>query len=119
MSKLAKMITHTVTGNVRESRDLNLKYTSAKVYSQDIGLEKQIRIGVILQKDVFLSDSITNDPDTFSYAIHDLKRAMIEEVFGEFRPLIIELRSSIYDRDLNRTRKLLAELEHQMFSEGL
>jgi hypothetical protein len=48
-----------------------------------------------------------------------IKRAMIEEIFGEFRPIIIELQSAIYDKNLDRMRRLTAELEHKMFIEGL
>lgn len=120
MSKLAQLITHTVTGNVRASRDLNFRYTTAETYSKDVnhGFEKQIRLSVTLKHDVFLSDSIVNNPDNFHAALYDLKRAMIEEIFGEFRPLIIELRSSLYE-DKDRTRLLLAELEHKMFMDGL
>ena len=123
MSKLAEMLTHTVTGDVRASRDMNMKYTSAKGICQEVndtwGVEKQIRIGVTIQNDAFISDAITNSPDLFDYALYDLKRAIVEEIFGEFRLLIIELRSSIYEGDKDRTRKLLAELEHKMFVEGL
>jgi hypothetical protein len=35
---------------------------------------------------------------------------VIEEVFGEFRPMIIEMRSALYDDDKTRIRGLLAEL---------
>ena len=123
MSKLAKMLTHTVTGDVRASRDLNMKYTSAKGICQEVngtwGVEKQIRLGVTIQQDAFISDAINNTPDLFDYTLYDLKRAIVEEIFGEFRPLIIELRSSIHHEDRDRTRTLLAELEHKMFVEGL
>jgi len=123
MSKLAEMLTHTVTGDVRASRDLNMRYTSAKITSQEIrdrmGVEKQIRLGVTLQNDAFISDAPTNGLNNFKHTLYDLKRAIVEEIFGEFRPLIIELRSSIHHEDRDRTRTLLAELEHKMFVEGL
>jgi hypothetical protein len=124
MSKLAAMLTHTVTGNVRASRDLKMRYSSAKMESRELnngnwGVEKQIRLSAVVQNDVFISDSVTNNPDNFKHTLYDLKRAIVEELFGEFRPLIIELRASIYDEDRDRTRTLLAELENQMFVDGL
>jgi hypothetical protein len=51
--------------------------------------------------------------------LFSVKRAMIEEVFGEFRPLIIEMRRSLYDEDTQRVRTLLARLEEQMFTDGV
>ena len=44
---------------------------------------------------------------------------MIEEVFGEFRPMIIEMRAALYDEDTSRVRRLLAEMEHSMFADGI
>ena len=55
----------------------------------------------------------------YTEALRDLKRAMIEEVFGEFRPMIIEMRAALYDEDTSRVRRLLAEMEHSMFTDGI
>ena len=120
MSKLAKKIDATFTGQKVASDKPN--YLSTELHTREVegfGIQKQMRFVVKLQKDVFFEDSMKHEDIQFQTAVHDIKRAMIEEVFGEFRPLIIELRASIYDKDLLRVRTLLAELEYQMFVEGL
>ena len=44
---------------------------------------------------------------------------MIEGVFGEFHQMIIEMRAALYDEDTSRVRRLLAEMEHSMFADGI
>lgn len=124
MSKIAKMLTHTFTGNVRASRDLGMQYASSKFDAREAygtwGLEKQMRLGVTIQADAFVSDSASSDTvGDVKEAIYDLKRAMIEEIFGEFRPFLIEMRVAMRDEDKSRLRLLLSELEHKMFTEDL
>lgn len=124
MSKLAAGIEATLTGNVKASRDLKLRYTDIKKSVNDIGnpfIQKQIRLSVKLQCVAWLDESLASSSiiNTHEELQKDLKRAMIEEVFGEFRPLIIEMRSAIWDEDTTRIRSLLAELEHRMFTDGI
>lgn len=51
--------------------------------------------------------------------VNRVKRAIIEEVFGEFRPKIHELTITIYNRDFEKALVLLTEIEEQMFRDGL
>lgn len=127
MSKLAKAIDYTFTGNRSFKEKPNLNYLDVKTATQNLGypnIGREFMIGVKLQSTKWVDDSQLiqskeNEPAITSEVLHDLKRAMIEEVFGEFRPLIIEMRSALYDKDTTRVRTLLAELEHQMFADGL
>lgn len=117
MSKLAKAIDATTTGNVREARDLKLNYldiTEETSIVSHYSLDKQYRIGVAFRQTIYISER-----DNFSDAVLAVKRAMIEEVFGEFRPYIIEMQSALYVEDRARIRTLLAELENKMFADGL
>lgn len=63
--------------------------------------------------------SISNNDDNLNNTIYDLKRAVVEEVFGEFRQVLIEMRAALHDKDTTKLRGLLAELEKQMFIDGL
>ena len=124
MSKLAQMIDATLTGNVRASQTPDFKYASADLKTQVVqgfGAERQIRLMVKLEKDAYIDDNLSaaSNADQWSETLHFMKQAMIEEVYGEFRPLIIEARSAVYERDFDRLRGLLAELEYRMFTEGL
>jgi hypothetical protein len=121
MSKLATMITATQTGNKRAVQ--NTKYLSVDMNSQAIQgyhAEYQVRLSVNLTKDAFISDDMkASNTDIWKESLYHMRRAMIEEVFGEFRPLIIEARTAVYEKDFDRLRLLLAELENQMFVDGL
>ena len=86
------------------------------------------RIGIMLRAKLetkaYISSSDCNsspaaDHNNYTEALRDLKRAMIEEVFGEFRPMIIEMRAALYDEDTSKVRRLLAEMEHSMFAGGI
>jgi hypothetical protein len=72
-----------------------------------------------MRKEAWLDEHEWDSVELRSEALRNMKRAMIEEIFGEFRPIILELRASVYDNDLTRMRTLLAELENQMFTDGL
>lgn len=118
MSKLAKAIDATLTRNVRASRDLKLNYTTINLLVNESvsthNLSKELLLSVKIAKQCWYNES-----DDLNDVLHDIKRAMIEEVFGEFRPLLIEIRGSLYDEDTIRAKTLLAELEDQMFRDGL
>jgi hypothetical protein len=56
------------------------------------------------------------DKEKLEDFMHNIKRSVIEDVFGEFRPLIVEMRTAIYDDDMVRLKTLLAHIENQMFT---
>lgn len=125
MSRLAKAIDATLTGNIKAGQRPKFNYTDIRfdinpnptptLYAND----KEVGLTVKLQTRAWIHEHEWENIDARSSAIRDLKRAMIEEMFGEFRPIILELRASMYDRDDVRTRSLLAELENQMFADGI
>jgi len=45
------------------------------------------------------------------------RRALTEEVFGEFRPMIILIERALFDRDFEKANKALLKLEATMFGE--
>lgn len=123
MSKLSEAIDDTLTGQHRAGKH-NLRYTDIKFQIDSSPsiyhyVDKQVRLAVQFRKDAWISETDWANTDIRSSIIRDVKRAMIEEVFGEFRPIILELRASLYDGDDNRTRSLLAQLENQMFCDGV
>ena len=129
MSKLAKAITATTTGNVRVARD-RLRYLEVTKSVSDVGssfsphkLAKEYRIEARFTAVAWLEDEISKtaeqNHDAFQEMLQTGKRGMIEEMFGEFRPLIIEMRVALYDEDTQRVRTLLAQLEEQMFTDGV
>lgn len=124
MSKLAKAIDYQRTGNVAALSCLGYNYTDISFHSQkvDFAYEYKIEVKLSARKwfdETALISSNENLSTTRQEVYSSIKRAMIEEIFGEFRPIIIELQSAIYDKNLDRMRRLTAELEHKMFIEGV
>jgi len=120
MSKLAKAIDYEIS---RESYyrqpPIKLTYTDVNFTVSEIMTlpykVKEYKIGVTLGAKALLDEVNPARHD----AIVKIKRAMIEEVFGEFRPMIYNLHTALYDRDTDQAVKILNELEHVMFYEGL
>lgn len=126
MSKLSQAIDYEFTGNKSYLEKPKNNYLDVYTTVQDIGYPKigrEFKIGVKLQATKWVDDTqiITSNENLtiVSDVFKDLKRAMIEEVFGEFRPLIIEMRSALYDKDNTRVRQLLVEMEQKMFHDGI
>jgi hypothetical protein len=124
MSKLALAITPVATGNYRPGRT-PIRYVATSVNASDhlFELRKEYRVGVLFEKCVWVSTkrgrNAIEERASVTDALCDVKRAMVEEVFGEFRPMLIEMRCALHDEDLTRMRDLLATIEHQMFVEGI
>ncbi len=72
-------------------------------------------VGVTIQARACISDADLKR-EVGRYVIRDTKRHIVEAVFGEFRLPISTLRQAIFMGDLNEARRLLKELELQMFS---
>lgn len=127
MSKLSQAIDYQFTGNKSYLEKPKNNYLDVSIAVQDIGypnIGREFKIGVKLQATKWVDDtklihSKENEPAIVSDVLNDLKQAMIEEVFGEFRPLIIEMRSALYDKDNTRVRTLLVEMEQKMFHDGI
>lgn len=124
MSKLSQAIDYQFTGNKSYLEKPKNNYLDVSIAAQNVGypnIGREFKIGVKLQAikwvdDTKLIHSKENEPAIVSDVLNDLKQAMIEEVFGEFRWMIIEMRSALYDKDNTRVRTLLAEMEHKMFT---
>lgn len=125
MSKLAKAIEAKIYfDNVRAPMLPAPKYfeVSNEVneitceYSKDI----QVRIGVKFEAQVWISEvELLKSNAAIDAARVNVKRAMVEEIFGEFRPLLNDINIATYEGDMHRVRDLVAKLENQMFIEGL
>lgn len=123
MSKLAAAINYSLTGEKRVAQKPNLNYVDVTTLTGKthtaLGVDLGVLVLVKLEKKAWIADYQFDGTDRLQEAMVDIKRAMIEEVFGEFRPIILEMRAALYDEDKTRLRKLLAELENQMFVDGV
>ena len=76
------------------------------------------RIVIELGAEVWVSEETSKYPHALEHAIRDVRGAVVEEIFGEFRSLLKQVKVSLYDRDTDRAWELLEQLERQMFIEG-
>jgi hypothetical protein len=124
MSKLAKAIDYQRTGNVSALQNFGYNYTDISFHTQKTDFAYEYKVEVKLSARKWFDETALISSNENASAIRQevytpIKRAMIEEIFGEFRPIIVELQSAIYDKNLDRMRHLAAELEYKMFHEGL
>ena len=113
MSKLAKTLVEHMTG-VRVQNTIpcmSVDYNSIEV---PINMELiQYSLSAKFEK------TFTVSRGKLGEAIKDVHRAIIEEVFGEFRMSIIEAKHAAYNRDYEKVLAALHKLDREMFSEGI
>lgn len=121
MSRLAREINAQLTNGVKAKQMRYVTIDTHEAPRNQFSLARGVNLSVTFRHTAWLDEQLTNKPQGEQYveAIMDIKRAIVEDVFGEFRPLIIEMRNALYDADTTRLRKLIAELENQMFVEGM
>lgn len=125
MSKLAKCIDAKILYN--EYRAVKLptpKYFDVGVEAKEVVLdykrEVQVRIGAHFECRVWITDAQLKQSDAaITHAKTRIRRAMIEEMFGEFRSILTDINVATYEGDMHKVRELVEKLEHQMFVEGL
>lgn len=79
---------------------------------------REYRIGVELQHSIRLTEDVLHwsESAALQEAIAMVKKAVIEEVFGEFRPHFRAIDLALWNRDFDAARAALRALEEQMFS---
>lgn len=106
-----------------------LRAKKSKLFEDLVKLESQIyedkssydvakiyRIGVKFGSQVMVSEhDVLRNEHALTDAINNTKRSVVEAVFGEFRPTIRQIYDALYDHDVEKARKILSDLEYQMF----
>lgn len=119
MSKLSKAISETYTGEVRAAK-YNLKYVELNSSITDVKatFDRHYVFDILAKFGArgIISDSIKG---SHPEVVKNVRRTVVEEVFGEFRPLINDLRIAMYRQDDYQAKAILDKLEYQMFEEGL
>lgn len=117
MSKIAKAIQAKIDHNEAYALSTNLNYFTAGTDIKEVDIGSQIAyrysIGCKIESDMFVPKSEIRE------ATKLVKRAVIEEIFGEFRPLIYDIQVALYDRDTGRANRLMQDLSFKMFEEGM
>jgi hypothetical protein len=123
MSKLSDQFTTQVQDFYRVPRTKpTLSNFSAKTVidgsSHEYYRQRQVKVIAKFEYTGWINETKTPGDENQNYSafLNTVRRQVIEEVFGEFRPFIYEMNTALYDEDLTRIRTLLANLEQQMFT---
>jgi len=119
MSRLAKNIIASETGqrftDVTPMPTLTVK---DDVVGAPGGIAYEYRLDVRLGTSVFVNKSSAGS-SAFSSPLRAARRKIIEDVFGEFRPLIYQINEAIHNRNWVEANRLTEKLYQQMFEDGL
>ncbi len=125
MSQVVKAISATDTGDRRYIKEklsplfqdvFDVKSQIGELRDSSGQVIKVYKIGVTLGNSVAVSelDQLQN-PDSLTEAINTTKRAVIEGIFGEFRPYFRRMEIALSNYDTEQARLILHELEDLMF----
>lgn len=84
-------------------------------------MAKEVLVEVRLGARALVNESVQclHGDDVFTDAIRVMRRKIVEEVFGEFRPLIYAINEAQHNRDWAEASRLSGKLYEQMFVEGI
>jgi hypothetical protein len=116
MSKVIKAIESHQLNNCRIVEPMPAHVSvDSEITKQEYTKEYAYEIGVKFSVKRFSRSPQIVDQTTYI----DAKRALIEDIFGEFRPLLMQALHSTYERDFVATRDAIYKIEDKMFREGL
>lgn len=120
MSKLAKHIAAHDTGrrHIEQTPIPSLQVMEEVSYSPVL-LAKEYRVEARLGVVTMVSDMVEDRTGVWTDAIRHARCKLVEEVFGEFRPLIHQINEAIHMRDWQGASLLTGKLYDQMFVEGV
>ncbi len=123
MSKLANAVYAKETGRRAKSPLNSVTVTESWHNSPDSAVWnprflKEYRVEVGLRHNILLTEEIIHASESaaLAEAIAMVKDAVIEEVFGEFRPHFRAINLALWNQDFDAALKALRVMEDQMFS---
>lgn len=119
MSKLARAITAEQLGKRLDIQPMTYANFESVAITNDSPTGIRYRLGVRFEHNVIVHFGPTNNHNELDCALRSTKRAMIEDIFGEFRPMLIDLDLALWERDLSKARDILRRLNHAMFDDGM
>lgn len=81
-------------------------------------LYRQYRVGIRLETQVMVEDGLAKTSDIYHATVRDSKQKILEEVFGEFRQPLYELRQEAMKRGCYDMAKRVNDILDQMFKDN-
>jgi hypothetical protein len=120
MSNLVKNLVVSDTGRrVTDTQPMSTLSFSDSFSNVPSTIAHEYRIEIRLGASTLVSNQNAPESNVFTDAIRATRRKIVEEVFGEFRPLIYKINEAIHNRDWNEANQLTSKLYQQMFEEGI
>ena len=120
MSKLRQHLDSTVFP-VRALKAIKpiMEYVDVRSHIDNTHYDEQLAIDTRMHISTCITyELLTDSPGIRSTVIGQMKDAIIEEVFGEFRKPLRDLRLAIYRNDEVKALKILNNLMDQMYNEA-
>ena len=119
MSKLSKLITATITGQkavVNKPYNVNMLYSThpGEYWGQPYSVK--VRFMAMLGTEHYIPQEITEDLEAISHILDEIRKDVVDEVFGEFRRPLREIRYALYEHKYEDAIKKLSALEEEMFN---
>ena len=117
MSRLINKVYATAT---HDQKPVNAPLSALSVTEewQDHVVATKYLIGVALEYHAWIANGKGANGDALTLAVRTAKRAIVEEVFGEFRAHCVAIESALMRDDIDTAREALRVMQQCMFSEG-
>jgi hypothetical protein len=120
MSRLAKNLSASETGRCfTDVPPMSTLFIQDSISEVQGNIAHEYRIEVRLGALTLVNKQTNHESNVFTDAIRATRRKIVEEVFGEFRPLIYQINEAIHNRNWSEANQLTSKLYHQMFEEGI
>ena len=115
MSKLAEQINYAIQNKRAVDNSFDFKYNvSESLLPNHLQL---VAFEATFGSRYYIDEALTyKDSEVLAETLKQVKRSVIEEVFGEFRKPLNELRHYLYNRDVPAALETLSNLERQIFN---
>ena len=117
MSKLARAITAEQLGKRLDTQPMTYVNFDSVAVANDSPTGIRYRLGARFEHNIIIGPA--NSYDERDHALRSTKQAMIEEMFGEFRSMLIDLNLALLERDMSKALYILRRLDHAMFQDGM
>lgn len=111
MSKLTNAIDEHLLGRVALSEPLAWSVESSVKPNRDLNVGYVYNLGV-----TYRMRAVARDTKELRLIKESFKRQIVQEMFGEFRPLILNIERALCERDWEKSVDAVRQLHNEMFS---